>query len=234
MPVISTTGGHDFSNPDTFDVEEVELPNMNIIQKHSPFKKKSLRLKQYGEEKLLLGRRGGASTPSAESEAEVEEVLLEEGPELEAEEYRFSPNMSYEVSEQTLQDPRHVVHSFTATRPYRTPTIVFYITAFLLAMGGSLLFDYARGRFLKWTASEDSQESSSTLEEAVSAEKVKRLQGEEEGLATDEGGKKGATPEFLLEALKSCKRKAITKKETVYLLVRYYGLSEEEASQLLS
>ena len=226
--------GHDFSNPDNFDITESYIPSSNRVKILFRQKDRILHLEQYGKKKKSFGLRGGASTPSAESGAEVKEVLLEEGPELEAEEYGYSPNMSYEVSEQTLQDPREVVYSFTTAGPLRTPTIVFYIIGFFLAVGGTLLFTYAKGRLSKWTASKDSQESSSPLEEAVSVEEVKRLQGEEEGLDTDEGGKKGATPEFLLEALKSCKRKAITKKETVYLLVRYYGLSKEEASQLLS
>jgi hypothetical protein len=224
--------GLDFSNLNSFDIEELYVPSSNRFKQMLRQQDRILQLKQYEKKKRLFGLRGGAST--AESEAGVEEVLLEEGSELEAEEYGYSPNISYEISEQTLQDPREVVHSFTTTGPLQTPSIVFYVIAFFLTVGGSLLFDYAKGRLSKWTASKNSQESCSTLGEAVSVEEVKRLQGEGKGLDTDKGPVERATPEFLLEALKSCKSKAITNKEAVYLLVRYYGLSEEEASQLVS
>ena len=55
--------------------------------------------------KLELGRRGGRGAPSEELEALLEETLLEDKPEMEAMGDRYSPNISYEISEQLLEDP---------------------------------------------------------------------------------------------------------------------------------
>lgn len=228
-----THKGHDYSDADSFHIETVYSPTGNPVKDAVRIKKKSLRLDLYKGKKLELGRRGGGGAPSEELEALLEETLLEDKPEMEARGDRYSPNISYEISEQLLEDPRPVAYSFTATVPYRTPDSVFYVCAFFLGVGGVFLYEYVKRRLSKPTASRDSQQSDSRLEETVSVEETTRMQGAGKGLEAGEGPAKEGTPEVFLETIKSCRRKAITKKDAVYILVTYYGFSEEKALELL-
>jgi hypothetical protein len=220
--------GHDYSNPDSFDVEEVHVPSSDPIKWATDFTDQSCRLKRYPSnkgKKKWFGLRGGYTPPTEP------QILSEDGPEMAAEEYQYSPNMSYEISEEYSQG-RPVIDSFIARRPYVTPPAVYYVVAIGLALAGSLLFDYVKDYVKrKLTGSKDSQQSSSELDENGSG----RPQGEGQELKACTSStqlmrpQSMVKPEFLLETFTSYKRGTITKGAATRILMVYYNLSEEEA-----
>jgi hypothetical protein len=148
-----------------------------------------------------------------------------------AEEYQYSPNMSYEISEEYSQG-RPVKDSFTAPMSPVTNPAVYYVVAIGLALAGSLLFDYVKDYVKrKLTGSKDSQQSSSELDENGSG----RPQGEGQELKACTSStqlmrpQSMVKPEFLLETFTSYKRGTITKGAATRILMVYYNLSEEEA-----
>ena len=198
-------GGHDYSIPDSFGIKKTTYPTSNLFLRACQIKDETYGLHLYPSGKIRrLGRRGGY-TPPAEPQ-----ILLEGGQEMTAEEYQYSPNMSYEISEQYLHDSkgRQVTRSYITSVPATTPPVVFYVVGIVLALASSLLFDYVKRNFAKWTGSD-------------------RPQGE--GQELEAGTSLMVRPEFLLEIFTNYKRGTITKRAATRLLMTCYNLSEEEA-----
>ena len=207
---------------------------------------------------------GGGDTPTVfvASPAEAQ-TQLEDGREVKSEEcqysdnmpdnvsskeYRYLPNMSYDVSEvsQEYYQGVPVTQTFTVTRRYRIPDGVYYGIAIALALGGYFLFDsvkraslvdYVKGIL---TGSKNSQESASTVKESKSVEGFKRPRGEGKGVETGGGSPTtinvidtGATAKLMLEIFVCYKRGAITKGGAICILTTYYNLSQAEALQVL-
>ena len=169
-----------------------------------------------GGKTRLLGRRGGY-TPPAEPQ-----ILLEGGQEM--------TNMSYEISEQHSQDSseylqnsegRVVARSYTIPVPYTIPPVWFYVGGIAFVLAGGLLFDYVKRNFSKWIGSEDSQQSTSEVDENGSG----KPQVEGEKLEAGKGSPTTinvidtrATAELMLEIFVCYKRGAITKGGAICIL----------------
>jgi hypothetical protein len=250
--------GHNYSNFNSFEVEKVRVPSSNPLKWATNIKDEFCRLKLYpsptgaptdtptdgptgpstGINVSYRGLRGGYN-PSTEQRTVSNFINeIDDGTEMVPEKSRYSPNMSYfspnpsyEVSHQLAVDPRPVKESFTVPiTPIINPA-VFYVVGVSLALALSLLFEYVKGYVKRKLTG--SKESDSTLEETLSAEGVTRVEGQEKGLETVEERAKQGTAEVFLETLISFRRRAITKKDAVYILGTYYGLSEEKALELL-
>lgn len=233
-------GGHDYSIPDSFGIEKTTYPTSNLFLRACQIKDETYDLHLYPSGKIrMFGRRGsgtirrlgrrGGYTPPAEPQ-----ILLEGGQEMTAEEYQYSPNMSYEVSEQYLHDSegRQVTRSYITPVPATTPPVFFYVVGIGLALAGSILFDYVKRNFPRWTSSEDSQQSASAVEENGSS----RPQGEGQELEVGTSSMRPRStvkPEFMLSVFTSYKGRTITKGAAARILMTYYSLSEEEALEWL-
>ena len=233
-------GGHDYSIPNSFGLEKTTYPTTNPLLRALQIKDETFTLNLYTSGKIrLLGRRGGKTrllgrsggyTPPAEPQ-----ILLEGGQEM-----TVLPNMSYEISEQHSQDSseylqnsegRVVARSYTIPVPYTIPPVWFYVGGIAFVLAGGLLFDYVKRNFSKWIGSEDSQQSTSEVDENDSG----RPQGEGPGLEVGTSStqlmrpQSQAKPEFLLEVFTSYKRGTITKRAATRLLMSCHNLSEAEA-----
>lgn len=225
--------GTDFANPEAFEVTETWRPREELNAKFFRQKDRVCKLnkvrkesesgvfsydgrfnsastaEQKGKTVVRLGRRGGSTEQ------------LENGIETSTKPYKYSPHSVSNVDAEEVEGVQDslVWDSFTCTSPQRVGPIPYYLFSIVFVFIGTIAVNYVQNKFSK-----------SITPTRPKNRALGNPSGEEQEL---EESATNAMPQCLLETFKSYQNKTISKKKAVFILVRFYNLSETEAVKLL-
>ena len=227
--------GTDFANPEAFDVTETWRPHEEFGAKFFRQKDRVCKLnrsepdrskKSESEVFSSDGRFNSTSTPEQKEKNVVRlggrggsTEQLKNGIETSTQRYKYSPHSVSNVDAEEVQGEPVVWHSFTCTSPQRVGPIPYYLFSIVFVFTGTVAVNYVQHKFSKWL--KPIKPKNRTLGNPS---------GEEQEL---EESATNATPQCLLEIFKSYQNKTISKTKAVFILVKFYNLSETEAVKLL-
>ena len=220
--------GTDFSDPEAFNVTETwrlreETGTRLLGQKDRVCKLNEVRKESESGVFSPDGRFNSAATPEQKGKNVVRlggrggsTEQLENGIETSTKPYKYSPHSVPNVDTEEVQGEPVVWRSFTCTSPQQVGPIPYYLFSIVFVFTGTVAVSYVQHKFSKW------------LKPTMPKNRaLGNPSGEEQEL------EESATPQCLLETFKSYQNKTISKTKAVFILVKFYNLSETEAVKLL-